>query len=126
MAQRSDIETLDDCHDMVERFYSAARADPLLGPVFAARLARSWPEHMDLMTRFWGAILFARPLYHGRPLERHAGLPIDERHFARWLSLWTATVDARFEGPRAEHAKAAARRMAARLGPALAAMPSMG
>jgi hemoglobin len=114
-----DIETLEDCRDLVEGFYAAARTDALLGPVFEARLARSWPEHLNVMTHFWSTILFARSLYHGNPLSRHVGLPLTAAHFSRWVELWRATVDARYEGPRATHAKDAASRMAGRMAPAL-------
>jgi hemoglobin len=119
-----DIESLTDCRTLVERFYATAAQDPLLGPIFTARLSRSWPAHMETMTRFWGAVLFAQPLYHGRPLERHEGLPLEEAHFSRWLSLWTDAVDALFAGPRADHAKRGAARMAVRIAGALAAPPS--
>jgi hemoglobin len=116
-----DLETIEDCRALVERFYGVATRDPLLGPVFTARLARTWPEHLDTMTRFWGAILFAQPLYHGRPVARHEGLPLDAQHFARWLGLWTEAVDALFHGPRADHAKRGATRMAARIATTLSA-----
>lgn len=114
-----DIETIEDCGELVEAFYTAARADALLGPVFEARLAGAWPEHLTVMTQFWASILFAASLYHGSPLQRHGGLPLTAGHFTRWVSLWHATVDTRYAGPRANHAKDAATRMAARLAPAL-------
>ncbi|MDX2019665.1 MAG: group III truncated hemoglobin [Deltaproteobacteria bacterium] len=110
-----DLESIADCRALVERFYDAARRDPLLGPVFAARLSRVWPDHLETMTRFWGAVLFAQPLYHGSPIERHQGLPIEGAHFRRWLDLWTEAVDGLFSGARAEHAKRGAARMAERM-----------
>jgi hemoglobin len=30
--------------------------------------------------------------YHGRPMEKHMPLPIDARHFDRWLALFEATA----------------------------------
>lgn len=116
----NDIETLDDCAALVNAFYESARRDPLLGPVFELRIAGHWPEHLARMTSFWATVLFAVPRYQGKPFERHVGLPIGPAHFARWTSLWSAEVDRRFAGPRAEHAKQAAQRMAQRLGAALA------
>jgi hemoglobin len=32
-------------------------------------------------------------LYHGRPTEKHLPLPIDARHFDRWLQLFEETAD---------------------------------
>jgi hemoglobin len=110
-----DLESLADCRVLVERFYATATRDPLLGPVFAARLSRTWPEHLDTMSRFWATVLFAERLYQGRPLDRHQGLPLAQPHFTRWLTLWTESVDALFNGKRAEHAKQGAARMAVRM-----------
>jgi hemoglobin len=42
----------------------------------------------------------------------HARTPFRPEHYDRWLDLFIATVDDRFEGPVAEAAKARARRMA--------------
>jgi hemoglobin len=109
-----DLETLDDARTLVHRFYDRVRHDALLAPVFAARV-RDWDSHLERMTLFWGAVLFARPLYHGRPTERHAGLPIGPAHYERWLTLWRDTVDEAFTGPRADHAKRGADKMAVKL-----------
>ncbi len=112
----TDIESHADCRALVDAFYARARRDPLLGPVFESRIAGRWEEHLERMTRFWATVLFAAPLYAGRPLEQHAPLPIGPDHFARWLALWHDEVDQRFAGGRAEHAKRAAVKMSLRLG----------
>ena len=44
------------------------------------------------------------------PVRRHA--PFTDAHFARWLELFTETVDEQFEGPVADLAKAPAAKMA--------------
>ena len=110
-----DIETQSDCRDLVEKFYARVRCDALLGPIFAERLDGRWPEHLAKMERFWATVLLAAPLYAGRPLEAHLGLAINAQHFQRWIVLWTQTLDERFCGPRAEHAKRAAPRIAERM-----------
>lgn len=110
-----DIETRSDCQELVESFYGHVRRDALLGPIFSERLDGRWPEHMAKMGRFWSTVLLAEPLYVGRPLEAHLGLALGAEHFQRWLALWTSTLDERFAGPRAEHGKRVAQRMAQRM-----------
>lgn len=110
-----DIETRQDCRELVERFYAQVLRDALLGPIFAARLDGHWPEHLAKMESFWTTVLLAEPLYAGRPLEAHLDLGIGAQHFERWLALWTETLDARFRGPHAEHAKRAAPHIAQRM-----------
>lgn len=117
-----DIETVDDCGALVSAFYGAARQDPLLGPVFESRLADQWDVHLARMTGFWASVLLTLPAYRGRPVERHRGLPIDRAHFTRWIALWCESVDRGWQGPRAEHAKLAASRMADRLVAGLGAL----
>lgn len=111
-----DIETHEDCKALVHGFYERARRDPILGPVFESRVAGRWDEHLVRMTSFWMTVLFAIPLYAGKPLERHVGLPIGPAHFARWVDLWSAEVDQRFFGARAGLAKRAALKMSRRMG----------
>ncbi len=41
---------------LVETFYGRIRADDLLGPIFAGRIA-DWPWHLDRMKRFWRSVL---------------------------------------------------------------------
>jgi hemoglobin len=113
-----DIETYEDCVALVEAFYRRGRQDALIGPVFESRIAGRWDEHLETMTSFWVTVLFGVPRYAGRPLDRHAGLPIGAAHFARWLAIWHDEVDRRFAGERAELAKRAAMKMSLRMGAA--------
>ena len=34
-------------------------------------------------------------IYHGRPMEKHLPLPVDFRHFDRWLTLFEETAHGR-------------------------------
>lgn len=78
---------------VVHGFYDRVRADPLLSPVFAARLADAdWPAHLGRMVRFWAAVILMDGGYHGRPMQRHAELPVDAAHFDRWLALFRETA----------------------------------
>ena len=80
---------------MIERlvyaFYAKVRADDLLGPVFAVRIA-DWAPHLERMCRFWSAVALMSGRYHGNPMEKHLPLPVDAAHFDRWLALFEETA----------------------------------
>jgi hemoglobin len=76
---------------LVERFYGRVRKDPLLGPVFAERIA-DWAPHLATMKRFWSSVTLMSGTYHGQPMQKHFPLPIDRHHFDRWLALFKATA----------------------------------
>lgn len=109
----TDIETPLDLRKLVTHFYAAVREDADLGPIFAARIRdEDWPEHLDTMTRFWSSVMLAMPVYHGNPLGAHIGLPLERKHFTRWLALWRTCVDELYAGPRAKDIVARATRIA--------------
>jgi len=76
---------------LVDAFYDRVRADPLIGPVFAARIS-DWAPHLEQMRLFWSSVSLMSGVYHGRPMPKHLPLPIDARHFDRWLELFEATA----------------------------------
>ena len=76
---------------LVDAFYDRVRADPLLGPVFAARIS-DWGPHLQQMRAFWSSVALMSGVYHGRPMPKHLPLPVDARHFDRWLELFEATA----------------------------------
>ena len=80
---------------VVHGFYDRVRADALLAPVFAARIAEAdWPAHLARMVAFWSSVMLMDGGYHGRPMQAHAPLPVEAAHFDRWLALFRATVRA--------------------------------
>ena len=72
-------------------FYDQVRADPLLGPVFNQRIS-DWGPHLEQMRLFWSSVALMSGAYHGRPMPKHLPLPVDARHFDRWLELFEATA----------------------------------
>lgn len=78
-------------HGLVHSFYDQVRADPMLGPVFEARIS-DWPPHLARMCAFWSSVVLMTGRYHGRPMQAHAPLPLGGTHFDRWLSLFEATA----------------------------------
>jgi hemoglobin len=77
--------------DLVHGFYAKVRADPVLGPVFAARI-RDWGPHLDRMVDFWSSVALMTGRYHGAPVPAHATLPVTWAHFDRWLALFRETA----------------------------------
>lgn len=96
---------------LVDAFYDRVRADPLLGPVFAARLS-DWGPHLEQMRLFWSSVALMSGVYHGRPMPRHLPLPVDARHFDRWLELFEVTAAEVCPPPAAAHFMERARRIA--------------
>lgn len=76
---------------LVRHFYGHVRLDPLLGPVFEARIA-SWEPHLRRMCDFWSSVMLRTGRYHGQPMPMHARLPVDAAHFDRWLALFEVSA----------------------------------
>lgn len=76
---------------LVHRFYGKVRADPLLGPVFDAKIS-DWSLHLERMSAFWSSVALMTGRYHGSPVAKHAPLPIGWEHFERWLTLFRETA----------------------------------
>ena len=76
---------------LVHAFYDRVRADPLLSPVFAARIT-DWEPHLERMVAFWSSVALMSGRYHGRPVPAHTPLPVGAAHFERWLALFRETA----------------------------------
>jgi len=107
-----DITNLEDIQLMVNTFYSNVRKDELIGSIFNKKIGDRWTEHLEKMYRFWQTILLEEHTYSGSPFPPHKQLPVEKKHFARWMEIFTETVDNLFEGPLAEEAKLRGRSMA--------------
>lgn len=62
-------------HDLVHGFYRKVRRDPVLGPIFAARIT-DWFPHLERMVAIWSSVALMTRRYHGRSVPVHAPLPI--------------------------------------------------
>ena len=76
---------------LVEGFYARVRDDVLIGPVFAERID-DWGPHLAQMKLFWSSVALSSGAYQGRPMMKHLPLPVDARHFDRWLELFRETA----------------------------------
>jgi len=76
-----------------DTFYGRVRADAVLGPVFEARLAGHWHEHMPRMYAFWTKVLLDTGEFQGNVFGKHMALSgIEKEHFVRWLTLFRMTA----------------------------------
>lgn len=96
---------------LVRGFYARVREDSLIGPVFAARIV-DWEPHLQQMFAFWSSVALLTGRYHGQPMRKHLPLPVDARHFDRWLALFEATARELCPPKAAEHFIERARRIA--------------
>ena len=118
---KKDIETRADIDDLMNRFYSEALKDELIGYIFEiAEL--DLEHHLPVIGDFWETLLLGTGNYqrHGRnPLQIHGQLslktPLHHEHFRRWLEIFRETVDETFAGERAEFAKQRAEMIANRM-----------
>jgi hemoglobin len=76
---------------LVRSFYARVRGDAILAPIFAAKI-QDWEPHLQKMFAFWSSVALMSGRYHGQPMIRHLPLPIDARHFDRWLALFAETA----------------------------------
>jgi hemoglobin len=76
---------------LVRAFYRRVQDDAMLGPVFAARI-KDWEPHLQQMFAFWSSVALMSGRYHGQPMRKHLPLPVDGRHFDRWLELFELTA----------------------------------
>ena len=102
---KDDINNSEDIQLMVDTFYNKVREDDLLGPIFESVVKGNWPKHLNKMYGFWETVLLNVHKYSGSPFQKHIPLPIEAKHFERWLTLFHNTVDKLFEGEKAIEVK---------------------
>jgi hemoglobin len=98
-----DIESRADVELLVDAFYKDAMADPLIGFLFTDVAHLDMEKHRPVITSFWETLLLNAGSYGGGAFAVHARLnekvPLQPGHFARWVSLWSQTVQSLFQGP---------------------------
>lgn len=77
----------------VDAFYTKIRRDPVLAPIFTARLGARWGVHVATMRAFWCSALRVKPGYRGDMLAAHRRVQrLDRSLFPRWLALFEETA----------------------------------
>ncbi len=96
---------------LVRTFYSRAREDEMLGPIFDVAVA-DWEHHLAQITDFWSSMMLKTGRYNGRPMRPHLMLPLTGAHFDRWLALFEPTTREIFDTDVADALILRARRIA--------------
>ncbi len=96
---------------LVRTFYGRVQADPLIGPIFAARIA-DWEAHIAKLCAFWSSVALMTGRYHGAPMQAHLALQVRAEHFDRWIALFEATANELCPPAAANHVIDRARRIA--------------
>lgn len=109
LVQLGDLDTRTAIHHLVVAFYREVVFDDLLAPVFDEVAETDWAVHIPRLVDYWCTILIGEHSYNGALLDAHREVhrrdPIRAEHFDRWYRLWVTSIDSRWSGPRAEHAK---------------------
>jgi hemoglobin len=104
-----EIENRKDIEELMEAFYSKALVDDMIGYFFTEVAPLHMGIHMPLIVDFWETVLFGKALYKGNVLQVHQHIhqlsAFEEKHFTRWVYLFTQTVDELYSGEKAEMAK---------------------
>jgi hemoglobin len=110
LAGRADVE------ELLRRFYGRVFVDDVLAVPFTELRAKGLESHLAVMCDFWETVLFRAGLYRGSALVVHRRLhdrhPLSANQFVRWLELWNAAIDEKYQGPVAERATIQAARIA--------------
>jgi hemoglobin len=100
-------------------FYREIVFDDVLAPLFGEVAEVDWADHIPRLIDYWCRVLLGETGYDGAILAAHRHVhDLDAfrvEHFDRWYSLWVASIDAGWAGPRAEQAKRHAARIATSL-----------
>jgi hemoglobin len=111
-----DIQTRNDIETLIKTFYSKVVTDEAIGFIFNDVAKVNWEKHLPIMFDFWETLLLDASSYRKNAMEVHYTLnrvlPFEEKHFKRWLELFSGTVDELFTGEKATMAKKKARSIA--------------
>ncbi len=115
----TDLDTGEAIDAFVDRFYARVLADPLLAPVFIDTAQIELGAHLPRIKAFWRKMILGESGYSRNMVAQHARVHAHTRferaHFARWVGLFEATLDAHYAGPYARHTRTLARTIATNL-----------
>lgn len=102
---KRDVETRQDLETVLAAFYKTVFADDLIAHFFTEVVPLNLETHLPVITDFWEAVVLGTHSYRKNVMavhqEIHQKEAIEKKHLDRWISLFTQTVDAHFDGPNA-------------------------
>ena len=104
-----DINCREDIKLFVNCFYEKVKKDELIGFIFNDVMKMDWEQHLPVMYNFWDTILLDAGNYTRNTMAIHfevnRKIKLEDKHFNRWLELFTSTIDELFNGAIADMAK---------------------
>jgi hemoglobin len=102
---REELKSREDIIAVLEAFYKQVVHDDLVGHFFTEVVQLDMEKHIPVITDFWEAILFDSRSYKKNVMEVHQHIhllsKIKKEHLARWIEVFSKTVDALFAGSKA-------------------------
>jgi hemoglobin len=96
------IESKADVEQLVDAFYESVLKNKELAPFFKHL---DFKAHLPKMVHFWSFVLLDEPGYTTNVTEKHEHMRLSKALFDTWVQLFNETVDALFEGEKANLAK---------------------
>lgn len=114
---KPDISSKTDIKLIITTFYDKLLKDDEMFPFFEDIIQKNQLEHhLDVITNFWNDILFNTTDYRDnvmqKHLTKHSFVKFEKAHFAIWISYFTASITAFFNGENAERMKGRAQSIA--------------
>lgn len=111
-----DIQSRTDIELLMTAFYEKVKKDDTIGFIFNDIAKVNWEHHIPIITDFWETLLLDAASYSKNAMAVHYTLnrkvPLEEKHFQRWLQLFDETVNELFSGNVAALAKKKAKSIA--------------
>ena len=111
-----DIQSRSDIELLLNTFYEKVKKDDTIGFIFNDIAKVNWEHHIPIICDFWETLVLDATSYTKNAMQVHYSLnrivPLEEKHFQRWLQLFSETIDELFSGDIAVQAKSKARSIA--------------
>ena len=125
---RSDMDSRESVEYFVDAFYAKVLRDEMLAPLFLDVAKIDLEVHLPHIKNYWCKLLLQETAYRRHTMNIHRRLHdrrgLTPANFARWLALFTTTVDECFTGTYAERAKRIATSIAGNMQSALRVPPN--
>lgn len=103
---KNDIQTRNDLHLIVDKFYQKLLVNKELKHFFIKfNNPETLKAHLGILVDFWDNVLFYSGTYQKNAMKPHLEMnlitPIKKEHFKTWLMLFNESVDSHFKGENA-------------------------